>query len=83
MSRSLFAKLHRRFGPKLSGAELYERAHAKQAEFARWLGLASFPSDCGQALPNGVAIVGGGFAGIAAAWTLGQAGVASTVFEAR
>ncbi len=83
MSRSLYAKLHRRFGPKLSGAEISERAHAKHAEFARWLGLAAIPSDCARALPNGVAIVGGGFAGLAAAWTLGQVGVASTVFEAR
>ncbi len=83
MSRSFFGQLHRRYGTKLSGAERYARAHAKQLDFARWLGLASLPSDCGEALPNGVAIVGGGFAGIAAAWTLGQAGVASTVFEAR
>src|SRR5439155_8338671 len=75
--------LHRRYGTKLSGAERFARAHSKQVDFASWLGLASFPIDCANALPNGVGIVGGGFAGIAAAWTLGQAGVPSTVFEAR
>ena len=83
MSRSLYVKLHRRFGPKLSGAERYESAHVKQTEFMSWLGLAAVPSDCARFTPNGVAIVGGGFAGLAAAWTLGQVGVASTVFEAR
>ena len=83
MARTLFGMLHRRYGPTLSGAERDARAHSKQVEFARWLGLASLPTDCARALPNGVAIVGGGFAGMAAAWTLGQAGVASTVFEAR
>jgi len=82
MSRSLFAKLHRRYGPRLSGAERYERAHAKQVELGHWLALASLP-ECARALPNGVAIVGGGCAGMAAAWTLGHAGVKSVVFEAR
>ena len=83
MSRSLFATLHRRFGPKLSGAEVVNRSQAKQAEFVRSMGLATTPPDCSRFFPNGVAIVGGGFAGISAAWTLGQHNVASTIFEAR
>jgi monoamine oxidase len=83
MSRSLYARLHRRYGPKLSGSERAERAHSKQVEFAGWLAQATARADCANALPNGVAVVGGGFAGLAAAWALGQAGVASTVFEAR
>src|SRR5215831_3738868 len=83
MSRSLFARLHRRFGPKLSGTETAERALAKQQEFTGWLAQATAYTDCAKAMPNGVAVVGGGFAGMASAWTLGQAGVASTVFEAR
>src|SRR5437867_1791473 len=83
MCRSLYAKLHRRFGRRLAGEERYERAHAKQEEFLGWLGLSSVPAECASALPNGVAVVGGGFAGLCAAWYLGQAGAASTVFEAR
>src|SRR6266850_4369285 len=83
MSRSLFVKLHRRFGPKLSGAETAERAHAKQTEFMDSMGLSAALPDCSRFFPDRVAIVGGGFAGLAAAWTLGQFGVASTVFEAR
>ena len=83
MSRSLFAKLHRRFGPKLSGSEWAARADAKQAQFTNWLTQATARADCANSLPNGVAVVGGGFAGMAGAWTLDQAGVAATVFEAR
>ena len=83
MSRSLFATLHRRFGTKLSGAEVVNRSQAKQAELVRSMGLATTPPDCSRFFPNGVAIVGGGFAGISAAWTLGQHNVASTIFEAR
>src|SRR4051812_42243733 len=83
MAGSLFGKLHRRYGPKLSGQERFERAHQKQQEFERWLHTASAKADCGNALPRGVAIVGAGFAGLAAAWTLRQAGVQATVFEAR
>jgi monoamine oxidase len=83
MARSLFATLHRRFGPKLSGAEVVNRSQAKQAEFVRSMGLATSAPDCSRFFPNGVAIVGGGFAGISAAWTLGQHNIASTIFEAR
>jgi monoamine oxidase len=83
MSRSVFAKLHRRFGPKLSGSELVRRSHAKQAQFLDAMGFSGPSPSCAHFFPNGIAIVGGGFAGISAAWTLSQFGVASTIFEAR
>src|SRR5438128_11810328 len=82
MSRSFFGKLHRRFGPKLSGAQTVERSQSKQTEFINWMGLAT-ASDCSRFFPNQVAIVGGGFAGLAAAWTLGHFGISSMIFEAR
>jgi monoamine oxidase len=83
MSHSLFGMLHRRYGTKLSGAELAARANTKVNVLSRWLAMGIVDRDCGRFFPNGVAIVGGGFAGMAAAWTLSQKGVASTVFEAR
>jgi len=46
------------------------------------MGLAT-ASDCSRFFPNRVAIVGGGFAGLAAAWTLGHFGISSMIFEAR
>ncbi len=82
MPHSLYRKLHRRYGPKLSGAARFARARDKQAEFTGWLRTAT-QMDCGNALPRGVAVVGAGFSGLAAAWTLAQFGVRATVFEAR
>lgn len=61
---------------------MVERAQAKQSEFMSAMGLAS-PPDCSKLFKKRVAIVGGGFAGLAAAWTLRRFRVASTVFEAR
>lgn len=83
MSRSFFAKLHRRFGTRLSGAERYERAHAKQTELVGWLGLAAVPFDCAvpcrMASPSWEADSPGSRQ--RGSWA--RTGVASTVLEAR
>src|SRR3954470_10087114 len=83
MSRSLFAKLHRRYGAHLSGTERVERANQQLAALTKTYGLASTPPKCGDRLGNGVAVVGAGFAGPAAAHMLGQSGVKTTILEAR
>ena len=82
MARSLFRLLHRRFGSKLSGADLQKRSLAKREQFERWFRNASL-ADCSKILPRGVAAVGAGFSGLSAAFTLAQGGAKATVFEAR
>lgn len=81
--RSLFARLHRRYGPKISGAERQRRVKDK---LARQPALPSVRSPTAlRALavrrPK-VAIIGGGFAGLMAASEL-VAHCEVTLFEAR
>jgi len=82
MARSLFRLLHRRYGSKLSGADLQKRSAAKREQFERWFRNASL-ADCSKILPRGVAVVGAGFSGLSAAFTLAKGGAKATVFEAR
>jgi monoamine oxidase len=83
MAHSLFAKLHRRFGQRRPGAE---RARIARRMVDRVPPL--FPPRAADrsALPLAgarVCVVGGGFAGLAAAWTLvEQWGAAVQLFEA-
>ena len=83
MSRSLYAMLHRRFGPTLPESERCARIEAKlNLERAQWQ-VAALPADCKSKLSDTtVAIIGGGFAGLAAAWALCPERVMVTVFEA-
>ncbi len=67
MSRSLYAMLHRRFGPTLPESERCARMEAKlNLDRAQWQ-AAALPADCKSKLSDTtVAIIGGGFAGLAA-----------------
>jgi len=88
VSRSVYRKLHRRFGPKLSGQERHEKTRQKieaaltqlpvlsHIEARRRLGTPAPPTG------KTVAIVGAGFAGLSAAYTLANLGFGVTVFEA-
>lgn len=86
MSRSLYDKLYRRFGETLSDTELNARINKLlENERARLL-ASSFSPECQSRLKSiRVAIVGGGFAGMMAAWSLCQKanGIEVVVFEAR
>ncbi len=70
MSRSLYDKLYRRFGTMLSESEVVSRSKklidADRALFA----ASALPRPCPRLKQTKVAIVGGGFAGMMAAWTL-------------
>lgn len=83
--RSFFARLRRRFGRRVSGRERVTRAAAHRARIARFLPLNllshAIPPRPGR--PVRVAIVGGGFAGLAAARALQNLQATVTVFEAR
>jgi len=83
MSRSLFARLHRRYGTRLSGLDR-RRELSQRLEIYRAASALDFTESIhkgGRRGPN-VAVIGAGFAGLMAAWTLaGRATV--TVFEAR
>lgn len=83
MPHGLYRKLHRRYGPKLSGAAIARRALSKQAALANWRQSAMAQGDCANVLSRGVAVVGGGYAGLAAAFELAQRKIATTLFEAR
>jgi monoamine oxidase len=83
MAHGIYRKLHRRYGPRLSGVQRVKRALDKQAEFSAWQRATIQQADCGNLLPRGVAVVGAGCAGLAAAHTLGQRNIRTTVFEAR
>jgi monoamine oxidase len=88
MSRSLYAKLHRRFRhERLSGQKRYDQAHDKREAYREDLPpyLRNFPSIAPPRVPvkDRVLIVGGGFAGLSAAWCLTKCGVEVTVLEAR
>jgi monoamine oxidase len=85
MSRSLFGHLHRRFGPKIDGATRREFLKASLLASAGLL-ISRHPL-FSQVAPrrNGirVAIIGGGFSGLACAYELMTAGYDVTVVEAR
>lgn len=82
--RSLYRRLHRRFGRRLSGRERARRAAAHRARIARFLplNLMTHPIPP-RAEGVRVAVVGGGFAGLAAALALQNLQAVVTVFEAR
>src|SRR5258706_15661737 len=85
MSRSLFRRLHRRFGARLSGSERARRAEAHRARIAGFLPLdlmtTTVPGRPEERIR--VAVVGGGFAGLAAATVLQNLQATVTLFEAR
>ena len=84
MSRSLFAKLHRRFGQRITGEERQRRAEAHLARLreAMPVGLVGGPQ-LAAARSARVAVLGAGFAGCSAAWFATRAGMAVTVIEPR
>ena len=87
MARSLFRMLHGLYETRRTGSELFELATPRRQQLYNDRLLpgaldANALAAC-EALPRyRVAIVGGGFAGLAAAWYLRQCGVGVTVFEA-
>src|SRR3954469_22354925 len=82
MGRSLFAKLHRRFGRRIGGDERRERAaaHYERLREAMPVGLVGAPQRIASTSPR-VAILGAGFAGTSAAWFAARAGFAVTLIE--
>jgi monoamine oxidase len=75
MPNSLFSNIRRRAAPPLSQTQRRQTVRRLPAPL---------PAACIDALKGrSVAVVGGGFAGLMAARTLGQHGVKVTVFEAR
>lgn len=84
MSRSLFAKLHRRFGQRITGEERRRRADAHYARLreAMPVGLVDGPR-LAAARTARLAVIGGGFAGCSAAWFAARAGMAVTLIEPR
>jgi len=87
MARSLFRLLRGLSGRRHSGATLLELGAAKRRQLYhdRLLpgGLSAEALGACETLPQfRVAVVGGGFAGLAAAWYLRQCGIGVTVFEA-
>lgn len=82
MGRSLFAKLHRRFGRRISGDERRQRAehHYERLREAMPVGLVGAPQRIASASPR-VAVLGAGFAGTSAAWFAARAGFAVTLIE--
>ncbi|MDN5003572.1 flavin monoamine oxidase family protein [Bradyrhizobium sp. GCM10027634] len=80
--RSLFARLHRRYGPKISGAEHQSRVKDKLASQPTLPALAPRAMRLAAERRPKVAIVGGGFSGLMAASEL-VAHCDVTLFEAR
>ena len=90
MSRSLYAKLQRRFRTeRLSGEQRHTLTHAKRVELTNSLPkyLKDFPWGIKPLrktpIKSRVIVVGGGFAGLTAAWCLTKCGVEVVVLEAR
>src|SRR5215469_7214075 len=82
MSRSLYARLHRRFGPRISGAELQRRIRQKVDGFQARVGERLADRPAREGVRGRVVIVGGGFAGLMAGYVL-SSDFAVTVLEAR
>jgi monoamine oxidase len=82
MGRSLFAKLHRRYGRRISGDERRLRAeqHLERLRQAMPVGLVGAPQRVASTSPR-IAILGAGFAGMSAAWFAKRAGFGVTVVE--
>src|SRR5262245_33129793 len=84
MSRSLFRRLHRRFGPRLPPRERDRRVAVHRAQIARLLPFQLLTTGVsGRRSPVRIAVVGGGFAGLAAALALQEMGCEVTILEAR
>jgi len=84
MSRSLFAKLHRRFGQRITGEERQRRAEVHLARLREAMPV-GMVGGVQRAAARGarVAVIGGGFAGTSAAWFAARAGMAVTLVEPR
>jgi monoamine oxidase len=82
MGRSLFGKLHRRFGRRVTGDERRQRAadHYERLRQAMPVGLVSAPRRVAAKSPR-VAVLGAGFAGVSAAWFASRAGFGVTLIE--
>jgi monoamine oxidase len=82
MARSLFAKLHRRFGRRISGDERRRRAalHYERLRDAMPVGAIGAPRRVARTAPR-VVVIGAGFAGASAAWFASRAGFAVTLIE--
>ncbi|MEA2166368.1 MAG: monoamine oxidase [Thermoanaerobaculia bacterium] len=82
MGRSLFGKLHRRFGRRISGDERRQRAaeHYERLRQAMPVGLVDAPRRVASTSPR-VAVLGAGFAGVSAAWFAKRAGFGVTLIE--
>ena len=82
MGRSLFAKLHRRFGRRISGDERRRRAevHYERLREAMPVGAIGAPRRVASTSPR-VVVIGAGFAGASAAWFGSRAGFAVTLIE--
>jgi monoamine oxidase len=85
VSRSLFRRLHRLFGPRLSGMEQIQRVQSHRERVARALpvNLATNAIPTGPPRPISVGVVGAGFAGLLAGAVLKNLHCQVTLFEAR
>jgi monoamine oxidase len=83
MAHSIFAKLFRTFGRPPSGAELQSKADEKRRSILNGLPIDD-EAYCDKPIKRGdkVAIVGGGFAGLTAAYYLTRFGAKVVLFEA-
>jgi len=85
LSRSLFRRLHQLLGPRLSGLERTRRAQAHRDRLGQFLPMNVMTNPVPLSLdkPLRVAVIGGGFAGLAAATVLKNLQFSVTLFEAR
>lgn len=80
--RSLYSRLHRRFGRRLTGKERTRRAEAHHERLRRLLPLDLSRPRPTTASRGTVLIVGGGFAGMSGAYVLSATGFNVTVIDA-
>ena len=83
MGRSLFAKLHRRFGRRISGEEHRRRAevHYERVRESLPIGMVGGGMYRVAAAAPHLVVIGAGFAGTFAAWLAKDAGFAVTLIE--